>query len=149
MPATTRSVSRSISSTGTVISISCLQPSTSMTGGVWVADKENPLTTSYHLLTDPRFAVSISLLRGECDFAAFAKTLCFIRGLPRESVLGAAEMAKSRSFAIDGTPQLQVFDHTLRREREVLAHEIHQAVLVDGSSSERVHHYRYRLGHAD
>src|SRR5215831_16393481 len=49
--------------------------------------------------------------------------------LPRERRLSAAEMSVGRGLPIDRPPQAQVVDEPLRRQIEVLAHEVRELLV--------------------
>src|SRR4051812_21665836 len=51
--------------------------------------------------------------------------LGLISSFPAEGVFGAAKVAERRGFPVDRAAQAEMFDHALRREREVRANQIH------------------------
>jgi hypothetical protein len=65
------------------------------------------------------------------ELLPFLQGLGLVGGFPGEGVFGAAEVAEGRRLAVDRTPQLQRVDNAARRQREILAHQLGEALVGD------------------
>src|SRR6185295_9033298 len=75
-----------------------------------------------------------------------AKRVRFIRALPRELRLVAAEVTVCRGLLEDRPAKVQALDDSRRRQLEVLAHQTRQLLFIDLPGASCVDQHRYRIG---
>src|ERR1043165_7736055 len=72
-----------------------------------------------------------------------------VGALPRESGLGAAEVAVGCGLLIDRTQQVEHLDDALRTQVEVRAHELDDLAVRNATRAERIDVDRHRLADTD
>src|ERR1700733_2548815 len=72
-----------------------------------------------------------------------------VRVLPRKAFALAAKVTIRSGRLEDRLAQIEALDNALRRQREVLPHQLFQLGLIDLACAERLHQYAHRLSHAD
>ena len=72
-----------------------------------------------------------------------------VGAFPGELGLAAAEVAAGGRLAIDRPPQVEVLDDAAGREREQLADQLADPLVVDAAGPLRIDVHAHRLGHAD
>src|ERR1700722_20415013 len=72
-----------------------------------------------------------------------------VRVLPRKAFALAAKVTIRSGSLEDRLTQIEALDNALRRQREVLPHQLLQLGLIDLACAERLDQHAHRLSHAN